>query len=202
MQQASLGIKENSSTIEQNLKISNHFVTVKSEIDSDTEEDRKAKVKIKLEVFEEDSKNEEYSQRNEYQEIKPIPPATIGITDYTKFSGFAQFNSAYRPVGANNFPTGFGFSQFYRPFVSDRSSGRTTGGPFGSGGRKDSYFDGRFDPDFQQGKVNSYTGFPYSYSPLASQRYLDQRNNTYSIRQGKFGSVSRSVQPPPQVSKQ
>ncbi|XP_043478890.1 uncharacterized protein LOC122509142 isoform X2 [Leptopilina heterotoma] len=204
MQLASLGNSEKNSSIipEQDLNISRHFLTVKSEIDG-VDEDRKTKVKVKLEVFDEevfDPKNEEYRQRNEYQDIKSTVPPASGIIDYTKFPGFSQINPAFSSVGAG-FPQGFGFSQFYRPFQSERSPNRITGGPFGTvGGANDAFFDARYDREFQQRKVNSYSGFRYSSNtPPASKRfYPEHRSNIHSSRQGKWGdSALRSLQSTP-----
>lgn len=207
MQLASLGNSEKNSSIipEQDLNISRHFLTVKSEIDGDLNEDRKTKVKVKLEVFDEevfDPKSEEYRQRNDYQDIKSTVPPTRGIIDYTKFPGFSQINPAFSSVGAG-FPQGFGFSQFYRPFPNDRSLNRIVGGPFSTGGANDAFFDARYDPEFQQRIVNSYSGFRYSSTPQASKRfYPEHRGNIQSSRQGKWGgSALRSLQSTPtQVS--
>lgn len=228
MQQASLGdCKTNPGDINLNLQISKNFVTVKNEIEGDSgEEDRKAKVKVKLEVVEEDvlepktEVQEDYRRRDEYSEVKPTSVPTSGIADYSKFPAFCQPpNPGYRPVGTG-FPTGFGFSQFYghsTTFANERSPIRANSGAiyrddrkFLSGAINDNLFhDHRFDTGFHQGKVNTYPGIPFSgYRPPVSQRsYFEQRNNIhysrsqYSSRQRKWSnSALRALQPPTPVS--
>ena len=227
MQQASLGdCNKNSGNVDLNLQLSKNVVTVKNEIEGDPgEDDRKAKVKVKLEVVEEvvlepkTEVQEDYGRRDEYREVKPTSIPTSGIADYSKFSGFCPPpNPGYRPVGTG-FPPGFGFSHFYghsTTFANERLSVRANTGTihredrqFGPGVINDNFFhDTRFDTSFHQGKVN-YSGVPFSgYRPPVSQRsYLEQRNNShynrsqYSSRQRKWSnSALRGLQPPTPVS--
>ena len=227
MQQAILNTCNKSSTnINPNLQISKNCVKVKSEIEGDPgEEDHKERVKVKLEVVEENilepkiENQEDFRQRKEYREVKPASVLTSRITDYSKLPGFCQPpNPGYQPVGTS-FPTGFGYPHFYGPhttFLDERSPGRVTTSAvhrddrlFRSGTNNGFFNDLKFNTDFLQGKLNSFPGSLYpGYRPSVSQpSYLEHRNNRYynrsqySSRQRKWtNSALRALQPPTPVS--